>query len=95
MQRISAIDVGSNAIRMAVSRRDQLTISRLCALLRLADAIEVSHTTRIRDVKMIGVKRCWHLQMNGEGDLLLEKWALARHKSLFEEVFKTRLEVME
>jgi exopolyphosphatase/guanosine-5'-triphosphate,3'-diphosphate pyrophosphatase len=78
-----------------LSRRDQLTVSRLCALLRLADAIEMSHTPRIRDVKMIEDKRCWHLQMNGEGNLLLEKWALAKRKSLFEEVFKTRLEVVE
>lgn len=76
-------------------RKEQLVINKLSALLRLADAIEVSHTTRIRDVKMEKVKKCWQLQMLGEGNLLLERWALAKRKSYFEEVFKTHLEILE
>lgn len=78
-----------------LSQKDRLIARKLCALLRLADAVEVSHTTRIRDVKMNKDSQCWQLQMNGQGNLLLEKWALAKRKSLFEEVFKTRLDVLE
>ena len=78
-----------------LGRKDQLILSQLCALLRLADAIEVSHTTRLRNVRMTEDKRCWHLQMNGKGNLLLEKCALAIRKFLFEEVFKTYLEVLD
>ena len=75
-------------------QKDRLIVNKLCALLRLADAIEVSHTTRIRHVKMTKVKGYWQLQMTGEGNLLLEKWALAKRKSLFEDVFDTHLEVL-
>jgi hypothetical protein len=56
---------------------------------------EVSHTTRMRDVRMKKEKQCWQLQLNGRGNLLLENWALAKRSSLFEEVFKTWLEVLE
>ena len=78
----------------SLSRKEQLVINQLSALLRLADAVEVSHTNRIRNVKMKRDKRRWQLQLLGEGNLLLERWALAKRKSLFEEVFKTRLEVL-
>jgi exopolyphosphatase/guanosine-5'-triphosphate,3'-diphosphate pyrophosphatase len=78
-----------------LNRKDQAIINRLCALLRLADAIEVSHTNRVREVKMIQNKHCWQLQMVGEGNLLLERWTLSKRKTLFEEVFETQLEVLD
>ena len=59
------------------------------------DAVEVSHTNRIHDVKLQKAKRGWQLRMYGEGNLLLERWALDKHKSLFEEVFDTTLEIIE
>jgi hypothetical protein len=37
----------------------------------------------------------WQLQMVGEGNLLLEKWALEKRKALFEDVFDIRLEVLD
>jgi exopolyphosphatase/guanosine-5'-triphosphate,3'-diphosphate pyrophosphatase len=79
----------------ALGRKDQETVVKLCALLRLADAIEVSHTNRIHNVKMKETKHCWQLDMQGEGNLLLERWALSKRKSLFEEAFMTRLEVLD
>ncbi len=78
----------------ALIQKDRLIVNKLCALLRLADAIEVSHTTRVRDVKLTKGKKHWQLQMSGEGNLLLERWALEKRKSLFEDVFDTQLEVL-
>ena len=75
-------------------QKDRLIVNKLCALLRLADAIEVSHTTRIHDVELKKAKRCWRLQMHGHGNLLLERWALEKRKSFFEDVFETQLEVL-
>jgi hypothetical protein len=37
----------------------------------------------------------WQLKLFGEGNLLLERWALEKRKGLFEEVFGTPLEIME
>jgi len=78
----------------SLTQKDRLIVNKLCALLRLADAIEVSHTTRILDVKLKKAKKCWQLQMSGEGNLLLERWALEKRKSLFEDIFGTQLEVL-
>ncbi len=79
----------------ALAQKDRLIVTKLCALLRLADAVEVSHTARIRDLTMKKVKGYWQLKMVGEGNLLLEKWALEKRKALFEEVFGTRLKILE
>lgn len=86
---------GQEEVFKSLAQKDRLIVSRLCAFLRLADALEVSHTNRIRGVRLSKSKRGWQLQMMGEGNLLLERWALEKRKSLFEEVFATRLEILE
>lgn len=78
-----------------LTQKDLSVLTRLCALLRLADAIEVSHTARIHGVKLEKNKKCWQLHLNGDGNLLLERWAIEKRKSLFEETFDTLLEVLE
>jgi len=78
-----------------LAEKDQSIVSQLCALLRLADAIEISHTSRIQEVKVKKAKGRWQLQMVGEGNLLLERWALDKRKALFEDVFGIRLDVLE
>ncbi len=78
-----------------LNQKDQSIVGQLCALLRLADALEISHTSRIHEVKMKKAKGRWQLQMVGEGNLLLERWALEKRKALFEDIFGIRLEVLE
>ena len=81
MQTILAIGVGSKAIRIAVGNvrigLDQVQV------------VEVSDTNRIRGVKLEKSKKSWQLHMYAESKLLLERWALGKRKSLFEEVFET------
>ena len=79
----------------ALAQKDRLIVTKLCALLRLADAIDVSHTGRIGKVTMRKMKGNWQLILHGEGNLLLEKWALGKRKLLFEEVFGTRLDILD
>ena len=79
----------------SLTQKDLSMITKLCALLRLADAIEVSHTTRIHGVKLKKNKKCWQLLLYGDGNLVLERWAIEKRKSLFEETFDAPLEVLE
>lgn len=79
----------------ALAQKDRLIVTKLCALLRLADATEVSHTTRIQKVELKKAKGCWQLKLFGEGNLLLEGWALEKRKALFEDVFGTKLEMSD
>ena len=85
MQTILAIGVGSKAIRIAVR----------CVSIGLdqVQIVEVSDTNRIRGAKLEKSKKSWQLHMYAESKVLLERWALGKRKSLFEEVFEVRLEV--
>jgi exopolyphosphatase/guanosine-5'-triphosphate,3'-diphosphate pyrophosphatase len=76
--------------------KDRNRVDMLCALLRLADALDISHLRRVQAVKL---EPCdsggWCLQLIGEGEVMLEKWALEKRKSLFEDVFDVRVGVMD
>lgn len=76
--------------------KDRLTAIRLIALLRLADAMDASHTARVSDIQ-VEPKRggLLALKLLGNGDLMLEKWALTKRKELFAESFGVRLEITD
>ncbi len=77
----------------ALAPRDRLLVNKLCALLRLADGIDTSHTGRVRKVELRGAKSRWTLALEGEGDLALEKWTLTKRRALFQDVFGVELTI--
>jgi exopolyphosphatase/guanosine-5'-triphosphate,3'-diphosphate pyrophosphatase len=79
----------------ALSQKDRLLVSKLSALMRLADGMDVSHTGRIRGATLEKGKKTWTLRLHGEGSLMLEKWALMKRRSLFQEVFGVALEIQD
>jgi exopolyphosphatase/guanosine-5'-triphosphate,3'-diphosphate pyrophosphatase len=68
-------------------------VIKLCALLRLADSIDISHTGYITDVSLMETKLGWRMKISGKSDLMLENWAFEKRKSLFQEVFDVNLEL--
>lgn len=77
----------------ALSQKDRLIVLKLCALLRLADSMDVSHTAHVEDVILRETKSGWRMKIVGKDELLLENWSIAKRKSLFEEVFGVSLEL--
>jgi len=77
----------------AMPQKDRILVTKLSALLRLADGIDTSHTSRIASVHLTKKKNKWTLSLHGEGDLALEKWTLAKRRSLFQDVFGVELEI--
>ncbi|NWF63591.1 MAG: Ppx/GppA family phosphatase [Chloroflexi bacterium] len=77
----------------ALPPKDRSTVIKLSALLRLADAMDVSHTHRVRNVTVRMSKNKWLLNLEGEGNLGLEIWALEKRRALFQEVFGMKLEI--
>lgn len=77
----------------ALSSKDRLIVIKLSALLRLADALDVSHTYSVKNVKIKHVKNKWVLKLEGKGGLNLETWALEKRRALFQEVFGMKLEI--
>ena len=74
-------------------QKDRLIVIKLCALLRLADSIDISHTGYITDVSLRETKSGWRMKIFGKSDLMLENWAFEKRKSLFQEVFGVSLEL--
>ena len=76
-----------------LSHKDRHILSKLTALLRLADAMDISHASSVSDVSLTEMGLGWLLQLSGKKDMMLARWALAKHKYLFEEVFGVTLEI--
>jgi exopolyphosphatase / guanosine-5'-triphosphate,3'-diphosphate pyrophosphatase len=66
---------------------DRERVVRLAALLRIADALDREHLQAVRDVRARVGRGRLSLEASGEGDLLLESWALRRKAGLFEQTF--------
>lgn len=79
----------------SLSQKNRLLVSKLSALMRLADGMDVSHTGRVRGITLEKEKKVWKLRLEGEGSLMLEKWALLKRRSLFQEVFGVPLEIQD
>jgi len=78
-----------------LSARDRLIVTKLCAFLRLADALDSSHLQRVDTARFIQRKSAWLLHVDGRDDLTLEKWTALKRGSLFQEIFGVALELEE
>jgi len=77
------------------STKDRALVSKLAAILRLADALDNEHASRVDHVEIQFKKPKLMIRLVGEGDLLLEKWALVKKAPMFEEVFSVKIVVEE
>ena len=72
---------------MKLGEKDRDRVTRLSAILRIADALDREHLQRVMNVTAKVDKNSLELTVNGRGDLLLERWALQKKSQLFEKVF--------
>lgn len=70
-----------------LSSKDRVVVCKLAALLRIADALDTEHAGKVRQFTLEYKKPKLIMRLHGEGDMLLEKWALQRKATLLEEVF--------
>lgn len=75
------------------SNRDR--VSRLVALLQVADALDRSHGGPVRDVEVYTHPGLVEVVVQADDDIDLELWGLRRKRELFEKVFDCRLEVVD
>lgn len=67
--------------------KNRITVSKLAAILRLADALDHEHASSVESVEVENKRPRFGFRLKGKGDMLLEKWALAAKRDLFESVF--------
>ncbi|MBV9774472.1 MAG: Ppx/GppA family phosphatase [Gemmatimonadetes bacterium] len=71
--------------RLSPEERERVT--RMAALLRIADALDREHQQNVAAVRARVEKGRLVLEAEGTGDLLLERWALRQKAGLFARVF--------
>src|SRR5882672_1225366 len=71
----------------ALPRSARLSVNRLSAILRVADALDKSHAQRIQSPKITLQEEELLIDVDGAEDLALERLTLDQKGSLFEEVF--------
>jgi exopolyphosphatase/guanosine-5'-triphosphate,3'-diphosphate pyrophosphatase len=75
--------------------KDRVVVSKLAALLRLADALDTEHGRKVSDIAVEYEHPRLMLRLHGQGDLLLEKWGLAKRTPIFEEVFGVKVAIAD
>ena len=73
--------------------RDRIVVIKLSALMRIADALDVSHTGSVKDIRLEQGTDAWQLSLQGKGDLMLERWTLEKRQKLFQDVFGVKLKI--
>lgn len=70
-----------------LSHRQKITMLKLCAILRLADALDQGHSSKIARLSAHLSKEQLEVRFAAEEDISLIRWTFARAAALFREVF--------
>ena len=73
--------------------RERLVVCKLGAILRVADAMDHDHSSKVQDFRIQYKRPHFAVKLIGQGDMLLEKWALLKKCDLFEKTFKVKFAV--
>ncbi|MCI4397421.1 MAG: Ppx/GppA family phosphatase [Acidobacteria bacterium] len=76
-----------------LTREERRKVDLLAGLLRLADALDREHRQSVRAVFAREKNGAMEISLDGDGDLLLERWALRRKADLFEKAFGVKIRV--
>ncbi len=65
---------------------DQIIISKLSAILKLADALDITHKQKVKDIKIRIKDNSVYFRVKTDDEILLEKWRFINKAIFFEEV---------
>jgi exopolyphosphatase/guanosine-5'-triphosphate,3'-diphosphate pyrophosphatase len=77
----------------SLDREDRLIVSRLSAILRVADALDRKHTQQLGEVTFTRERGAFVITARGVADLALERLALKEKGDLFEQLFGMKVNV--
>jgi exopolyphosphatase/guanosine-5'-triphosphate,3'-diphosphate pyrophosphatase len=80
---------------MALDSEARVQVNKLAAILRVANALDADHLQKLSAVKVLREDDHWVLEVDGGGDLTLERLASMARADLLTEVFGRRLSFRE
>ncbi|HEV2765622.1 MAG TPA: Ppx/GppA phosphatase family protein [Pyrinomonadaceae bacterium] len=75
----------------ALNRADRATVDRLGGILRVADALDIGHESRVEDITCEREGRSVRVELRSAFDCEKEIWAAERKGDLFEQSFECKL----
>jgi exopolyphosphatase/guanosine-5'-triphosphate,3'-diphosphate pyrophosphatase len=81
---------------MALDSEERVLVNKLGAILRVANALDADHLQKVRDVRVLrDEEEQWVLEVDGGGDLTLERLAALARSDLLAEVFGRKVAFRE
>jgi hypothetical protein len=80
---------------MALDREARVATNKLSALLRLGNALDADHLQKVKDVHVLPEEDNWVLEVEGAGDLTMERLASLARADYMTEVFGRKITFRE
>ncbi len=80
---------------MALDSQAQVLVNKLGAILRVANALDADHLQKVRDLRILREEEQWVLEVEGGGDLTIERLAALARADLLVEVFGSKVAFRE
>jgi len=80
---------------MSLPREKRLVVSKLAAILRIADSLDHSHSQQVRDLRFERRGDELVIVVSGAADLTLERRSLATRRDMFEDIYGMRIRLEE
>jgi exopolyphosphatase/guanosine-5'-triphosphate,3'-diphosphate pyrophosphatase len=80
---------------MALDASARVLVNKLAAILRVANALDADHLQKVKDVRVAREEDGWALEVDGAGDLTMERLAALARADQLTEVFGRRVSFRE
>jgi exopolyphosphatase/guanosine-5'-triphosphate,3'-diphosphate pyrophosphatase len=80
---------------MALDRETRVEVNKMASLLRLANALDADHLQKVKDIRVLREETDWILEVDGAGDMTMERLAATARSDFMTEVFGRRLAFRE
>ena len=68
---------------VALDREDRITVDKLAAILRIANALDAEHVQKVRGLRLVRRDTTWMMELDSSGDLTMERLAATARSDLF------------
>jgi exopolyphosphatase/guanosine-5'-triphosphate,3'-diphosphate pyrophosphatase len=78
---------------VALDTPDRVIVNKLAAMLRVANALDAEHLQKVKGLRLVRHGEAWVLELDGTGDITMERMVAAARADLFAEVFGRELAI--
>jgi exopolyphosphatase/guanosine-5'-triphosphate,3'-diphosphate pyrophosphatase len=82
-----ALPNASHLPYVSLNRESRMTVSKLAAILRVADALDQDYSSKVKKVRLIPDEGRYVLEVEADGDLVMESLAVQKKSDLFQSIF--------